>query len=327
MKAMVLQKAGEELQLTELPIPEPSAIQVLIKVLACGVCRTDLHIVDGELERPKSALIPGHQVVGIIVKIGEQVSKFNIGDRVGVSWLSSSCGTCQFCLHKQENLCEQAIYTGYTINGGFAEYCVANAEYCFLIPTNYSDIQSAPLLCAGMVGYRAYRKILQATKIGIYGFGSAGHILCQVAKFQNKQVYVFTRPHDQAAQDLALLLGADWAGSSMEEPPVLLDAAIIFAPIGELIPRALAGINKGGTVVCGGIHMSEIPSFPYALLWGERCICSVANLTRQDGLDFLELASKVPIQSKVNTYSLEQANQALDDLRNGAFVGSAVICM
>lgn len=327
MRAMILQDGKQELQLVELPIPEPNVTQVLIKVQICGVCRTDLHIIDGELEKPKLDLIPGHQVVGIITKVGEQVSKFKVGERVGVSWLNSSCGICQFCTHNQENLCDQAIYTGYTINGGFSEYCVANAEYCFAIPTCYSDIQAAPLLCAGIVSYRAYRKIMYATKIGIYGFGSAGHILCQVAKFQNKKLYVFTRPDDQNAQDFALQLGADWAGSSTQDPPELLDAAIIFAPQGELIPRALGALNKGGTVVCGGIHMSEIPSFSYDLLWGERCICSVANLTRQDGIEFLELASKIPIETKVTTYSLEQANQALNDLRSGAFVGSAVICI
>lgn len=327
MKAMVLQSPSKLLQLMELPIPEPSASQVLIKVLACGVCRTDLHIVDGELKKPQSSLIPGHQVVGKIIKIGKEVRNFKLGDRVGVSWLGSTCETCKFCTHNQENLCAQAAYTGYTINGGFAEYCVANAAYCFAIPESYSDTQVAPLLCAGLVGYRAYRKISHMSKIGIYGFGSAGHILIQVAKFQNKHTYVFTKPNDAAAQELALQLGADWAGSSTDDPPELLDAAIIFAPVGELIPRALAVIDKGGIVVCGGIHMSEIPAFSYDLLWGERTVCSIANLTRQDGVEFLELAPKIPIQTAVTTYKLEQANQALADLRAGKFVGSAVICL
>lgn len=325
MLAMVLEKSQRILQMRDVQTPEPSATQVLVKISACAVCRTDLHIVDGELNHPKLDLIPGHQIVGQIVKLGKQVNNLKIGNRVGISWLGYTCGKCEYCISDRENLCDFAKFTGYQLDGGFAEYCVAEANKCFILPSNYSDLEVAPLLCAGAVGFRAYKKILHAQKIGIYGFGSAAHILTQIAIFQNKQIYAFTRSGDFVAQQFALDKGAVWAGNSNVQPPQLLDAAIIFAPVGELIPQALAATKKGGIVVCGGIHMSEIPSFNYDLLWGERVLCSVANLTHQDGVEFLQLAPRVPVNTTITQYSLAETNQALADLRAGNFAGTAVV--
>lgn len=325
MHAMVLEHPGKELQHVQLPIPAPRENEVLIKVYACGICRTDLHVVDGDLKQPKLPVIPGHQIVGIIVKLGKAVSEFHIRQRIGVPWLGGSCTHCSYCLSGHENLCDSPRFTGYQIDGGFAEYCVADARFCFLIPENYPDAQAAPLLCAGLIGYRALNKTVNAKRIGIYGFGAAAHILVQVAIFQHREIYAFTRPNDFAAQEFAKKLGVNWAGGSDQLPPVLLDAAIIFAPNGELVPTALRAVAKGGIVVCGGIHMSDIPSFPYEILWGERSICSVANLTRLDGEEFLALAPQIPIKTDVHTYPLIQANKALDDLRHGRFTGAAVI--
>nr|WP_256597212.1 zinc-dependent alcohol dehydrogenase family protein [Legionella hackeliae] len=298
-----------------------------MKVKACGICRTDLHVVDGELRHPQLPIIPGHQIVGVIEELGSKVKQFTIGQRVGVPWLGNSCGQCEFCTTGRENLCDQAQFTGYQINGGFAEYCVANGHFCFPIPEGYSDHQAAPLFCAGLIGYRALLKTGTANHLGIYGFGAAAHILIQVARYQGRKVYAFTSPGDKEARAFAYELGATWAGSSNERAPHLLDAAIIFAPIGNLIPVALRAITKGGIVVCAGIHMSDIPSFPYEILWGERTLCSVANLTRKDGEEFLALAPKIPVKTEVHTYPLAQTNQALDDLRHGRFTGAAVVVM
>ncbi|WP_019216907.1 zinc-dependent alcohol dehydrogenase family protein [Legionella tunisiensis] len=325
MDAMLLEQIHQQLKQSTLEEPQPKANEVLIKVHACGICRTDLHVIDGELTNPKLPLVPGHQIVGTIKKLGKQVKNVVIGQRIGVPWLGSSCGTCHFCLTGRENLCDEAKFTGYQIDGGFAGYCVADSRFCFPIPEGYPDHQAAPLFCAGLIGYRALLKIGNAQHVGIYGFGAAAHILIQVARYQQRKVYAFTSPGDLAAQDFAYQLGAVWAGSSEESPPRLLDAAIIFAPVGELVPIALRTTEKGGTVVCAGIHMSDIPSFPYADLWGERTLCSVANLTRKDGEEFLALAPKIPIKTEVHTYPLHAVNQALDDLRNGRFTGAAVI--
>lgn len=325
MLAMVLEKIGQPLRKRVVSHPVPTSNEILIKIEACGICRTDLHVVDGELREPKLPLIPGHQIVGRIVELGEEVKNFSIGDRIGVPWLGYSCRQCDYCLSGNENLCDFARYTGYQIDGGFAEYCVANANYCFSIPAGYSDMQAAPLLCAGLIGYRAYRKLLTAKRIGIYGFGAAAHILAQVAKFKNQEIYAFTRPKDIAASEFALKMGAKWAGSSDQTAPELLDGAIIFAPEGTLVPKALKAVRKGGIVVCAGIHMSDIPSFPYSILWGERTVCSIANLTRRDGEEFLSLAPKIPIQTTVKVFRLEEVNEALTDLRFGRFQGAAVI--
>jgi len=325
MRAMVFHKSGKPLSLEDIAIPTPGHGHVLLKVHACGVCRTDLHIVDGELKRPKIPLIIGHQIVGTIMEKGDGAEKFNQGDRVGVPWLGGSCGICDFCKKGLENLCDNAKYTGYDIDGGFAEYTVANENFIFPIPENYPDLQAAPLLCAGLIGYRSYKFTGDAKRIGFYGFGSAAHIVAQVAKFQDREIYAFTRPGDINAQEFAKTLGAKWAGGSDESPPVKLDAAIIFAPDGNLVPKALMDLEKGGKVVCAGIYMSDIPSFPYEILWGERSIQSVANLTRKDGEEFLELAPKIPVKTKVNVYPLERANDALNDLRDGKFEGAAVI--
>lgn len=325
MYAMVLEKIGQPLKKMIISDPVPGIGEILIKVNACGICRTDLHVCDGDLDIPKLPLIPGHQIVGHIVKLGKDVNTFSLQDRVGVPWLGYSCRQCDYCLAGYENLCDDARYTGYQINGGFAEYCVANAQYCFPIPVGYSDTQAAPLLCAGIIGFRAYRKLENVKRIGIYGFGAAAHILVQVAKFKNQEIYAFTRPGDTAASEFAIKLGATWAGPSDRIAPVLLDGAIIFAPIGELIPQALRSVRKGGVVVCAGIHMSDIPSFPYSILWGERTICSIANLTHNDGEAFLSLASKIPIQTTVKTFQLFEANEALEALRYGRFQGAAVI--
>ncbi|MCP4474078.1 MAG: zinc-dependent alcohol dehydrogenase family protein [Gammaproteobacteria bacterium] len=326
MQAMALHGIGEPLRATELPIPTANNHQLLLRVLTCGVCRTDLHVVDGELPSPCLPIIPGHQIVGEVIRQGTALTHvFKPGSYVGVPWLGGTCGHCNACQHNQENLCDQAMYTGYQINGGFAEYCVADGRYCFPIPAGYSPLQAAPLLCAGLIGYRAFKKVGAAKHIGFYGFGSAAHILTQLSIYLGRSVYAFTRPDDNALQTFAKSLGAVWAGGSDQEPPQQLDAAIIFAADGNLLPKALQDIRKGGAVICAGIHMSDIPSFPYAYLWGERRVESVANLTRQDGEEFLALAPKVPIETKVNVYPLLQANQALEDLRFGRFDGSAVI--
>lgn len=325
MKAMVLHTIGEPLEHRELPVPEPSDNQILLKVQTCGVCRTDLHIVDGELEDPNLPLVLGHQIVGTVEKKGTDNLNFEVGDKVGVPWLGYTCGECEFCRTGKENLCDNARFTGYNIDGGFAEYAVADARFCFPIPEDYPALQAAPLLCAGLIGYRSLRKTLNAQTLGFYGFGSAAHILTQVALYQDKEVYAFTRPGDEETQEFARSLGVRWAGGSETLPPQKLDAAIIFAPVGKLVPQALKAVKKGGKVVCAGIHMSDIPGFPYNNLWGERSIESVANLTRQDGIDFMGVAPQVPVKSNVTTYSLEEANQALNDLRSGNFEGSAVL--
>lgn len=325
MRAMVLDKKGEKLKLSEVPIPTYGEYGLLIRVDACGLCRTDLHILDGELKNPKLPLIPGHQIVGKIEACGNLVEDFSIGQRIGVPWLGGSCGHCHYCTNGQENLCDAAQYTGYQINGGLAEYCVADSRFCFPVPEDYPDLQAAPLFCAGLIGYRALNKTLSAHRLGFYGFGASAHILTQLALYQKREVYAFVKKGDLKGQAFARSLGAIWAGSSDEMAPVPLDAAIIFASEGNLIPMALKNLRKGGTVVCAGIHMSEIPSFPYEILWGERHICSVANLTRKDGKEFLQIAPQIPIKTQVNIYPLEKANEALEDLRLGRFSGAAVI--
>lgn len=328
MHAMVLESSGQPLVFKTLPLPAPSSNQVLVKVIACGVCRTDLHIVDGELGSPKLPLVPGHEIVGEVVQVGKEVTRFREGDMVGIPWLGYTCGKCRYCLKGQENLCANARFTGYTLDGGFAEYTVADSGYCFLLPPNYANAQSAPLLCAGLIGFRSYRMIgMEAEKIGIYGFGAAAHILIQIALFEGKKVYAFTKPGDRDAQQLALQLGAYWVGDSLQASPEPLDAAIIFAPVGSLVPKALQDIDKGGVVVCGGIYMSDIPSFPYKWLWNERNIRSVANLTRKDGREFFKQVSKTIIHTETTMYPLPEANKALSDLRNGKFQGAAVLVM
>lgn len=327
MRAMVLEKPKSDLVLKEVPVPTLKEDEILIKVKACGICRTDLHVVDGELPNPKLPLIPGHQIVGNVVEIGSQVKSIVKNQKVGVSWLGYSCKRCEFCLSGRENLCDKAQYTGYQIDGGFAEFCVAKAAYCFPIPEGYRNLQSAPLLCAGLIGYRAYRKIQDVKRIGIYGFGAAAHILIQVALSRGQEVYAFTRENDKSTQEFAIKLGAVWAGNSTETSPQLLDGAIIFAPEGQLVIHALKNIKKGGTVVCAGIHMSDIPSFPYDILWGERTLCSIANLTRKDGEEFLNLAPKIPIKTTVQKFKLEEANEALQALRTGKIKGAGVIML
>ncbi|EDX82868.1 zinc-binding alcohol dehydrogenase family protein [Synechococcus sp. PCC 7335] len=325
MRAMLLNKPGQPLRLAELPIPQPGPHQVLLRVRACGVCRTDLHIIDGELTAPKLPLILGHQIVGTVIKTENHASVFKPGQRVGVPWLGQTCQHCRYCLNHQENLCDNALFTGYTLNGGYAEYAIANQQFCFPIPDTFPDLQAAPLLCAGLIGYRAYRMVKDAKRIGFYGFGAAAHILVQLARFQSREVYAFTRPGDVSSQQFAKRLGAVWAGGSDEPPPELLDAAIIFAPAGSLVPAALRAVIKGGIVVCAGIHMSDIPAFSYDILWGERQVRSVANLTRQDGEDFLRLAPQVPIKTEVTRFSLEAANDAITALRAGHIDGAAVL--
>ncbi len=328
MQAMVLEKQKEPLVLVELPVPQPEADQVLIRVHACGICRTDLHVADGDLTEPKLPLILGHEIVGTIVKIGENVKQFTVGDRIGVPWLGYTCGVCSFCNKGKENLCDQSLFTGYTIDGGFAEYTVAHQQYVFKLPDMYKDAEAAPLLCAGLIGFRSYSMIGENVEnLGIYGFGGAAHIIAQVAVYEGKKVYAFTRPGDIQAQDFAKGLGAVWAGDSNELPPEKLDAAIIFAPVGSLIPAALKATIKGGVVVCGGIHMSDIPSFGYSLLWEERVIRSVANLMRSDGESFMRIAPKVPVKTEVTTFPLSQANEAMDSLRKGKINGAAVLIM
>ncbi|WP_432809966.1 zinc-dependent alcohol dehydrogenase family protein [Pantanalinema sp. GBBB05] len=325
MQAMVLATPGQPLQLMELPIPQPGMGQVLIRVHTCAVCRTDLHVVDGELTQPKLPLIPGHQIVGTIAQLGDNVTRFQIGDRVGVPWLGHTCNHCRYCLSGRENLCDRAEFTGYQIDGGYAEYTVADQRFCFPIPAGYPDLQAAPLLCAGLIGYRSLRMTENAQRLGLYGFGAAAHLVIQVARYQGRQVFAFTRNGDTEAQEFARYLGAVWAGNSDQLPPEPLDAAIIFAPVGALVPAALKAVVKGGIVVCGGIHMSDIPSFSYDLLWGERVLRSVANLTRQDGEEFLALAPQIPIVTQVKAFPLTGANQALTALRQGEIQGAAVL--
>jgi len=326
MRAMILEKPGEPLRLVEKPDPVPGPGEVLVKVSACGVCRTDLHVVDGDLAEPKLPIIPGHEIVGTVSGLGEGVDHFNLGERIGIPWLGQTCGCCSYCQSGAENLCDKPGFTGYQIDGGYADVTVADARFCFPIGGEYSDAELAPLLCAGLIGYRSLSMTGEkSSRIGIYGFGAAAHIVTQVARHQNREVYAFTRPGDQAAQEFALEMGALWAGDSDRTPPHELDAAIIFAPVGSLIPAALRSVRKGGIVVCGGIHMSDIPSFPYKILWGERVLRSVANLTRQDAIDFLQLAPKVPIQTRVEEFPLEQANEALQALRSGVLTGAAVL--
>jgi propanol-preferring alcohol dehydrogenase len=325
MRAMVLQKPREPLHLTEMSIRQPGPGQVQIQIRACAVCRTDLHVIDGELTQPKLPLIPGHEIVGIVSALGNEVEHFKIGDRLGVPWLGWTCGVCQFCKSGRENLCERALFTGYTLDGGYAEYTVADCRFCFPIPVRYSDADAAPLLCAGLIGYRSFVKTGDAHRIGIYGFGAAAHIITQVALSQGRSIYAFTRSGDDAGQAFAKSLGAVWAGASESAPPEKLDAAIIFAPAGQLVPLALKALNKGGIVVCGGIHMSDIPAFPYELLWEERSICSVANLTRRDGHEFFALAPQVPVRTTVETFPLSEANRALETLRRGKIKGAAVL--
>ena len=326
MRAMVLHKQREALRLEEVPEPAPSRSgEVLIQVRACAVCRTDLHVVDGELPHPKLPLVPGHEIVGIIAATGHGAERFKPGDRVGVPWLGWTCDKCAYCRTGRENLCEQARFTGYTLDGGYSEFTLANERFCFPIPTSYSDAEAAPLLCAGLIGYRSLCKTGDARRVGIYGFGAAAHIIAQVARFQGREIYAFTRPGDVEGQAFAKSLGAVWAGDSSVLPPEPLDAAVIFAPAGELVPLALRAVGKGETVVCGGIHMSDIPSFPYELLWQERSICSVANLTRRDGEEFLALAPRVPVRTTVQTFPLAEANDALNRLRTGKLHGAAVL--
>jgi len=322
---MVLDKPRRPLQLRDLPEPKPVAGQLRVRVSTCAICRTDLHVADGELPNPKLPLIPGHQIVGRIEQIGEGIEGFSIGERVGIPWLGWTCGQCVYCRSSRENLCDRARFTGYTIDGGYAEFAVADARFCFRLPKLYNDVDAAPLLCAGLLGYRSLRKTGDARRLGIYGFGNAAQLIAQIALYQRREVFVFTRPGDKAGQESARSLGALWAGGSDETPPEKLDAAIIFAPVGALVPAALRALAKGGIVVCGGIHMSDIPSFPYVDLWGERTICSVANLTRRDGEEFLEIAPRVPVKTKTETFPLEKANTALEKFRSGELSATAVL--
>ena len=325
MRAQVLTAARRPLVAAELPMPRPGPEQVLIAVRACAVCRTDLHVVDGELPDPKLPLVPGHEIIGTVVEKGESVDRFRIGDRVGVPWLGWTCGVCEYCRSGRENLCDRARFTGYQIDGGYAELTVADQRYCFAIDPRYGDVEAAPLMCAGLIGYRTLRMAGDAQLVGIYGFGAAAHIVAQVIRHQGRRLFAFTRPGDLAAQDFARSLGAEWAGGSDQPPPEPLDAALIFAPVGALVPAALAATKKGGTVVSGGIHMSDIPSFPYRILWEERVLRSVANLTRRDAEEFLALAPKAGVRTETVTYPLARANDALADLRNGALQGAAVL--
>lgn len=327
MRAILFDRPGRPLREADLPEPVPQPGQVRIRVHACGVCRTDLHVVDGELPDPKLPLVLGHQIVGRVESVGPDAEGFAIGDRIGVPWLGGSCGACRFCSTGCENLCDAARYTGYQIDGGFADFCTADPRFCFPIPERYSDLDAAPLLCAGLIGYRALRMTGDAERLGFYGFGASAHILIQVARFEGREVYVFTRPGDAAAQRFAEELGAAWVGGSDRVPPDPLDAAIVFAPVGGLVPAALRAVRKAGVVVCAGIHMSEIPAFPYSILWGERVLRSVANVTRRDGEEFLALAPKVPVRTEIHRYSLDQAPRALSDLREGCFTGAAVVAV
>jgi propanol-preferring alcohol dehydrogenase len=325
MRAMRFHTIGESLVADEMPVPHPSTGQLLVKVSACAVCRTDLHVVDGELTQAKLPLVPGHEIVGHVKEIGDGLVDFRIGDRVGIPWLGWTCGECEYCLSGRENLCERARFTGYTIDGGYAEFTVADARFAFRIPDSFDDVHAAPLLCAGLIGYRSLRKAGDAKRLGLYGFGAAAHIVTQIARFEGRDVFAFTRPGDTEGQEFARGLGVHWAGGSDEAPPDEIDASIIFAPVGALVPAALRTLKRGGTVVCGGIHMSEIPAFPYHDLWHERTICSVANLTRRDGEEFLALAARIPIRTETQIFPLAQANEALAALRAGKLRGAAVL--
>ncbi|MBP2312706.1 zinc-dependent alcohol dehydrogenase family protein [Azospirillum soli] len=331
MKAMILPEPRRTLVSATLPDPEPGPRQLLIRVHTCAVCRTDLHVIDGELPNPKRPLVPGHEIIGTVLDTGPLVERFKLGDRVGVPWLGWSCGECAYCRSGRENLCDRALYTGYQIDGGYAELTVADERYAFPIDPSYSDLEAAPLMCAGLIGYRALRMACEGAGdgecLGLYGFGAAAHIVAQVARHQGRRVFAFTRPGDDAAQGLARALGAAWAGGSDEAPPEPLDAAILFAPVGALVPTALRAVAKGGTVVCAGIHMSDIPSFPYGILWGERVVRSVANLTRRDGEEFLALAPRIPVRTRVTPFPLAQANEAVAALRGGAIAGAAVLTL
>ena len=326
-RAMVLSRARSPLQLENVAVPGPGPGQVRIRIRACAVCRTDLHVVDGDLTRPKLPLIPGHEIVGLIDAIGPGVSGLALGQRVGVPWLGWTCGECEFCLAGRENLCERACFTGYDMDGGYADFTIADARFCLPLPEHFEDVAAAPLLCAGLIGYRSLAMTGEARRIGFYGFGAAAHILTQVAVWQGREVFAFTKPDDHEGQRFARSLGATWAGGSNQATPVPLDAAILFAPAGELVPVALRAVRRGGTVVCGGIHMTDIPSMPYELIWGERVLRSVANLTRNDGIAFLALAPRVPVRTTIQPYRLEDANNALDDLRAGRVEGAAVLIM
>jgi alcohol dehydrogenase, propanol-preferring len=325
MEAMILEHPGRPLQWRKMPEPNPGRGEVLIQVSACAVCRTDLHIIDGELTQPKLPLVPGHEVVGRIVQTGQDAARFRPGDRVGVPWLAWTCGQCEYCRSGKENLCDSARFTGYSVDGGYASLMLADQRFCFAIPEKFSDAEAAPLLCAGLIGYRALSKTEAAKRLGIYGFGAAAHIISQVARFQGREIFAFTRPGDEAGQQFARSLGAVWAGGSADLPPCPLDAAIIFAPAGPLVPQALRAVKKGGIVVCGGIHMSQIPAFSYDLLWEERVVCSVANLTRADGDQFLPLAVQVPVKTSIQMFPLGEANEALARLRSGKIKGAAVL--
>jgi alcohol dehydrogenase, propanol-preferring len=325
MRAMILDAPRERLRLAAIAEPAPAAGQLLLRVRACAVCRTDLHVVDGELTQPKLPLIPGHEIIGTVAARGPGAERFAVGERVGVPWLGFACGVCDFCCSGRENLCAQARFTGYQIDGGYADCTVADERFCFAIPPVYSDVEAAPLLCAGLIGYRALRMAGDGERVGLYGFGAAAHIIAQVARWQGRRVFAFTSPGDSEAQAFARDLGAVWAGGSDVAPPEPLDAAIIFAPVGPLVPAALRAVERGGTVVCAGIHMSPIPSFSYDLLWGERVVRSVANLTRRDGEEFLALAPRVPVKTRPLPYALDDANKALDDLRAGRLQGAAVL--
>jgi propanol-preferring alcohol dehydrogenase len=328
MRAMILEKTGTALRESEVETPSPGAGQVLVRVLACAVCRTDLHVVDGELPNPKLPLVPGHEIVGEIVQCGSQVEDLRVGTRVGIPWLGWTCGQCLYCKTNRENLCDNARFTGYTIDGGYAEYTVAEAAYCFPLAESYGDVEATPLLCAGLIGYRSLMmagSVQEATHLGIYGFGGAAHIITQVAVHEGRQVYAFTRPGKKRDQEFARSMGAIWAGGSDELPPHPLDAAILFAPVGSLVVEALRAVGKGCRVICGGIHMSDIPSFPYSILWGERSIHSVANLTRADARSFLSLAPQVPVRTETESFWMSNANEALDRLRSGRIQGAAVL--
>ncbi len=325
MLAMRLRSSGSALSLEELTLAPPQEHEVLLQVLACGVCRTDLHVVDGELPNTRLPITPGHEIVARVIQCGARVQNLRIGDRVGVPWLAYTCGVCAYCRAGAENLCEFARFTGYTTDGGYAQCALADARYCLRLPPRYTDVEAAPLLCAGLIGYRAYRAAGAGTQLGLFGFGAAAHLLAQVARSEDRQVFAFTRPGDLDSQRFARTLGAAWAGASDEAPPQLLDAAIIFAPVGTLVPAALRAVRKGGRVVCAGIHMSDIPSFPYELLWGERSVCSVANLTRADGEQFMSIAARLPLAPTVEVFELAQANEALGRLRRGQLTGAAVL--
>lgn len=329
MRAMILEAAGQPLRPAELEEPVPGAGQVRVKVQACGLCRTDLHVVDGELTQPKFPLVPGHQIVGVVDAVGDEDAgsspALNVGTQVGVPWLGWTCGRCSYCLSGRENLCDEAKFTGYDLDGGFAEYAVVDHRFAFPIPAGYPAVQAAPLLCAGLIGYRSLTMTGEAERLGLYGYGSAAHIITQVARYQGRRVFAFTRPGDVASQAFALEMGAEWAGDTAQDIPEELDAAIIFAPAGELVPIALKAVAKGGVVVCGGIHMSDIPSFPYQILWGERSVRSVANLTRRDGVEFLALAPQVPVRTEVELFDLEEVNEAISRLRTGQIQGAAVM--